>query len=82
VAIKSAKAPDAPSSLGMLIVNQDLLILWTPAADNYDAVTRFEVALLTKAGTWQQSTLTCDGADPKILLQNECSVPLATLQNT
>ena len=77
--IKSAKAPFQPTGLTTSISGKNVLIQWTPAHDNFDTVTRYEIEILSVDGEWKQSTLTCDGADETIKAENECLVPLLTL---
>jgi hypothetical protein len=82
VEIKSAKAPNEPSSAATSIVGYDVKIEWVPSDDNYDAIIRLEIEILSKQDVWIQNTLTCDGADETIQTNNYCFVPLLTLLST
>ena len=79
VEIKSATAPDAPTDLLSEVSGRNVRISWAAASDNFDPLTRFEVEIQDKAGTWISETTTCDGADETIRTNAECFVPLLTL---
>jgi hypothetical protein len=76
---KSAEAPEMPSNLQTAISGRNVRITWTPNADNYDAITRFEVQIQSIDLQWFDETLTCDGANQIILETNECFIPLTRL---
>jgi hypothetical protein len=80
--LKSAKAPETPMDAATSIAGKNVLIEWTPDSDNYDTVTRYEVELRDRDGVWNESTLTCDGANEQIKTDAECLIPLLTLIST
>lgn len=77
---KSAAAPSPITQLTTELAGRNVLIAWLASSDNYDTTTRFEIQIKSISEVWFDETLTCDGASETILTNNECSIPLTTLQ--
>lgn len=57
----------------------DVQVDWDAPFDNYEAISAYDIVLLTSADSQVQDLTNCDGSDSTILANTVCSIPMANV---
>lgn len=70
------------STVSVSIANADTSakFSWSYPADNGDAVSEYSLMIKAKDGSFYTYLTTCDGADPTIVSQRKCYMPMQALR--
>jgi predicted aconitase with swiveling domain len=80
VTILVATAPSKPFT-PMTSVSGNLgVITWVAPNENGSPITSYKIYVKTKAGTYSQDLINCDGSSVTIVTNTACSIPLLVLQ--
>ena len=79
VAIMAAGVPSKIIAIKSEIVNTDVKLSWTRAADNESPITAFTILIERKDGEFREDSTYCDGSSTFVLANDYCLVPMSIL---
>ena len=74
-----AYIPEPPATVTTANLNSQVVVSWDAPVDNGYAVSAFKVLIQEKSTTFTLENVECDGFDPDVVANRQCSVSLATL---
>jgi len=79
LSVLTSDVPDQVNIPTVSIVNTNVQISWQAPFDNYEAITAYDVVLLTSTGAQVQDLTNCNGANGTIVTNRSCQIPMPTV---
>ena len=79
VKILAAQTPAAPGMPTTVTVGPDIIISWPEVYDNGSPITSYDIVIKGHDENYYTELEYCDGTDPDVLANRQCTLPLTTL---